>query len=121
MSTAKAAAAGIARLYNETDPRVISALRMWHDYRASNPIEPMDYIDLFHFDQRLGGWSAAIRQGRDANLPEVLTPANSWACVELLLSPPAARRREGVLQRMTTEILAPGLTQLAPINPPAIS
>ena len=77
----------------------------------------LDLVDSFYYDQRVGGWSAAIQQGLDL-LPGIsIHPANSPRCLNALMTPDPKERIERRLQRETIFLFEPKLLRF-PINPP---
>ena len=115
--TSRSAADGLAGVYRLDLARAKAALRAWYLWRRAHPISDIDYVDAFYLDQRLGGWMAALRQGRDAFPPDFCSPAGSWTCIDLLMSASPARRAEAAIQMRAMERLLPGVGKAVPINP----
>lgn len=93
------------------------ALEKWLDYRIANPIKGVDLVDAFYIDQRRGGWGAVNAQEADVFGHTFIMPANSWAIVNELLSVSVEDRRANAAQIAMMNILTPGVSRVAPINP----
>jgi hypothetical protein len=96
--------------------RETEALREWAIWRLQSPEDGIDPVDAFYWEQRLGGWLAAVEQGLDLLHLSSLQPANSCMLFDILLSGSRQSRVRAELQKTIIQRGAPRLSDV-PINP----
>lgn len=105
----------VRRFERTAAPEASAPLDRWLGWRRTHD-NGLDLIDAFYLDQRVGGWLSSVEQALDVLPATSLQPANSGRILRALLTPPAAHRASGVLQRGAIRDMAPGLLRF-PVNP----
>src|SRR5690606_4057019 len=80
---------------------------------ADREAPPIDWQDLFYWEQRIGVWLADIEQSLDLSEAPSFQPVNGALFYTLLL---LHRHRDGTLQRSIIRSRLAGLLQI-PVNP----